>query len=163
MSTTLHLFLGSKPSYSLPEKYITRKHMIALHMALLELLIIGHPSSLWTVGCLHRDVPVHPQAHIGPYITLSLRATTSFATDRSWSSLIPPPASTLHQETHSPPTQDSLLIPLQEPLPEVIPETRRSTRSKLSRTRAHIPDGSPLTPLLSTMDIQNILKSASII
>jgi hypothetical protein len=43
MSTTLHLLLGDKHSHEMPPTSITRGHMLTLHNALLNWLLIGTP------------------------------------------------------------------------------------------------------------------------
>jgi hypothetical protein len=46
MSTIFHLLLGDKHPHDMPPKCITRRHMFALHKALLKWLLIGTPIPL---------------------------------------------------------------------------------------------------------------------
>ena len=62
------------PPHSLPANYITRDHMLVLHMALLEWLTLGTLAALWTSGCLHEDNSPPLGAHIGPYPCTSIAA-----------------------------------------------------------------------------------------
>jgi len=45
MPTTLHLLLGGLPPHSVMANYITREHMMSLHRALIEWLILAPPPS----------------------------------------------------------------------------------------------------------------------
>ncbi len=46
MCTTLHLLLGVSHPHELYESYTTKAHMLSLHRALLEWLIVGTPHAL---------------------------------------------------------------------------------------------------------------------
>jgi hypothetical protein len=67
VSATLHILLGGIPPHSLPNQFITLEHMMALHRALLEMLRLGTPPDLWSLGCLHPTI-LPPQGTCrGPY------------------------------------------------------------------------------------------------
>ena len=74
VSTTLHLLLGGIPPHSLPNQFITREHMMALHRALLDWLIQGNPPDLWTRGCLNQGILFPQGTCTGPYDCLSISA-----------------------------------------------------------------------------------------
>jgi len=86
------------PPPELRELYVTRTHMITLHRALLEGLIMGTPPVLWQLGCLHHSVHPPSLAHTGSYPVLSIFATTSLTKGQPWrperSTFVDPPLST---------------------------------------------------------------------
>jgi len=55
VSTTLHLLLRGIPPRALPVQFITREHMMALHMAPLEWLILGNPPTSKLGAASNRD------------------------------------------------------------------------------------------------------------
>jgi hypothetical protein len=57
MRTSLHLLLGDRHPHELCELYITITHMLTLHRALLEWLILDTPPALWQLGCLNQHIP----------------------------------------------------------------------------------------------------------
>jgi len=60
MCTILHLLLGVRHLHELPGKHIIRTHMLALHRAILEWLILGTLPAMWIMDCLHQDItPPH--------------------------------------------------------------------------------------------------------
>ena len=95
MSTTLHLLLGGRSPHSLPTNYIIRKHMMALHRALLEWLILGTPPTIWMTGCLHENILPPRGIHTWPYACTSI-AATNLLPKGPMQILIEPPAGNIN-------------------------------------------------------------------
>jgi hypothetical protein len=66
--------------------HITITHMIALHRALFEWLIMGTPPVSWQLECLHPDIYPLASAHVGPYPLVSITAATSLTKGHPWRS-----------------------------------------------------------------------------
>ena len=77
MSSTLHLLLEGIPPHSLPTQFITRDHMLALHRALLEWLILGSLPDLWNGDCLNSDIIPPHGTFLGPYDSGSIAAAVN--------------------------------------------------------------------------------------
>ena len=84
MCTTLHLLLGDRHPHELSVQHSTKTHMLALHRALSEWLVVGTTPTLGQLGCLHHDVRPPPSSHTGSYPLLSIAATTSLTKGQPW-------------------------------------------------------------------------------
>jgi hypothetical protein len=84
MCATLHLLLGTRQPHELPSLHITRTHILALHRALLEWLLMGTTPALWQLGCLPPDIHPPASAHTGPYPLLIITVTTSLTKGPPW-------------------------------------------------------------------------------
>jgi hypothetical protein len=74
VSTTCYLLLRGIAPHSFPIQFITREHIVAMHRALLEWLIQGNPSDLWTRGCLDLGILLPQGTFTGPYDCLGIAA-----------------------------------------------------------------------------------------
>jgi hypothetical protein len=102
--------------HSLPTLFVTREHMLGLHMTLLEWLILRNPLDLWTMGCPHQRILSPQGTCIGPYAFLSVATVILLPKGRS--RLVPCPP---RGASHTPPELGTDLAetsPHPKPLPE---------------------------------------------
>ena len=76
--------MGNRHPHELPGLHVTITDMLVLHRALLEWRIVGTPSALWQLGCLHPDIHPPVSARTGPYPLLSSTAITSLTKGHPW-------------------------------------------------------------------------------
>jgi hypothetical protein len=117
--------------------------MLALHIALLEWLILGTSPLLWDGGCLYIDITAPTRVHQGPYPTTSIAAANLLPKGIPWRlfylSSFEHPASVAHHIT----------IPPTQPLHARAPLT---SRSPVTHDLAMTPNPELIIPTLGLID-----------
>jgi len=149
--------------HSLPIQFITREHMMALHVALLEWLLQGHTPDLWTRGCLNQGILPPQGTCTCPYDCLIIATANLLPKGKSRLAPCPPlgaspiplimGATTMETSLHPTSLTGVPMDQIAKEIPHRVSDdpdpTTRAARPPPSAQRALANKSSPLLMLLS--------------